>query len=167
MAPMEPLIALTVTFALLLLIGRKRWPWVTSLRIGLAVMFALTTWAHFGSLRDDLVRIVPPAIPNPELLVTLTGVAEGLGAIGLLIPRTAPWAAWGLTALLVAMFPANVYEAIHDISFGGHPATPLLPRTAMQIVFLAATIAAAVPDRVSALWGRRGGLSAGSATLGS
>jgi uncharacterized membrane protein len=73
--------------------------------------------------------------PAPELLVTITGVLELAGAVGLLLPRTAPWAAGGLSVLLVAMFPANVHAALEG--FG----TPLLPRTLMQVVFLAATLA--------------------------
>lgn len=83
--------------------------------------------------------MVPPALPQPGLLVTLTGALELLGAAGLLIRHTAGWAAGGLTALLVVMFPANVYAAVAGLAQG----TPLLPRTAMQVVFLAATVVVA------------------------
>ncbi len=86
---------------------------VTSLRWALSVMFLVTAAAHFGARRPDLVRTVPPSFPEAELLVTLTGVAELLGAAGLLVPRLAPWAAAGLALLLVAMFPANVHGARH------------------------------------------------------
>jgi uncharacterized membrane protein len=60
------------------------------------------------------------------------------GAVGLLLPRTAPWAAGGLTALLVGLFPANVYAALNGITTS--PADALVPRTLMQLVFLAATV---------------------------
>ena len=90
---MAPFIVLTITFVVLLLVGRGRWRWATSLRIALAAMFLLTAWAHFGSMREDLIRMVPPAFPRPALVVTLTGIAELAGAVGLLVPRTAPWAA--------------------------------------------------------------------------
>jgi uncharacterized membrane protein len=59
--------------------------------------------------------------------------------VGLLLPRTAPWAAGGLTALLVGLFPANVYAALNGITTS--PEDALVPRTLMQLVFLAATVA--------------------------
>jgi uncharacterized membrane protein len=142
----EPLIVLVVTTAALLAAGaggvsRLR-PWPVALRGGLAAMFVLTGVAHFVGKRAELVAMVPPALPAPELLVTVTGVLELAGAAGLLRARTAPWAAAGLSALLVAMFPANVHKALAG------PAVPLddqlVPRTALQVVFLAATLAVVV-----------------------
>jgi uncharacterized membrane protein len=60
---------------------------------------------------EPFVRIMPPGLPAPELLVYLSGAAEiGLG-LGLLPRRTRRLAAWGLVALLLAVFPANVYMA--------------------------------------------------------
>jgi uncharacterized membrane protein len=90
---------------------------------------------HFVWMREELIAMVPPELPAPGLLVTVTGVLELAGAAGLLLHRTAPWAAAGLAALLVAMFPANVHAALEGTG------TPLLPRTLMQVVFLAATLA--------------------------
>jgi uncharacterized membrane protein len=63
------------------------------------------------------------------LLVTVTGVLELAGAAGLLWRRTVPWAAGGLSALLVVMFPANVYAAVEGLTIGRAPATALVPRT--------------------------------------
>ena len=146
MAPLITLLAVT-----LLLRGagaagiRPLQSWHTSLRGGLAAMFALTGAAHFNDMRQGLIAMVPPALPYPELLVTLTGLLELLGAAGLLHRRTAPWAAGGLTLLLVAMFPANVYAALAGVMVNGAPATALLPRTMMQLVFIAATVAVALP----------------------
>jgi uncharacterized membrane protein len=145
---MAPLIVLTTVFGLGLILralGVKHFrDWGTPLRYALASMFLLTAWAHFGDLRADLVRMVPPIFPDPELLVTLTGIAEILGAIGLLVPRFVRPAAWGLTLLLLAIFPANVHAALNDVTLGGRPATELLPRAAMQVLFLAATVTLAV-----------------------
>jgi uncharacterized membrane protein YphA (DoxX/SURF4 family) len=63
--------------------------WLPALRVGLALMFLLTGLAHFGlGRRADLVAVVPPRLPRPELLVTLTGVPELAGATGLLLPAT-------------------------------------------------------------------------------
>src|SRR5258705_9059333 len=93
--------------------------WAIATRVGLAVMFVFTGIAHFTKTRDDLVRMVPPQFPQPGLLVTLTGIAELLGAAGLLLPSVARWAAWALAALLVAMFPANIYPALPGQSIAG------------------------------------------------
>jgi len=58
--------------------------WQNCLRVAVAAMFLLTASAHWGKRRGDLVRMVPPAFPRPDLLVTLTGLAEIVGAIGML-----------------------------------------------------------------------------------
>jgi uncharacterized membrane protein len=146
---MAPLITLLAVTLLLLAAGaagiRPLRSWHTSLRGGLAAMFTLTGTAHFNGMREDLIAMVPPALPYPELLVTLTGVLELLAAAGLLHRRTAPWAAGGLTLLLVAMFPANVHAALAELMVNGEPATALLPRTLMQLVFVTATVAVALP----------------------
>src|SRR5580692_461049 len=59
------------------------------LRAALGLMFFLTASAHWGKRRPDLIRMVPSVFPRPDLLVTVTGVLEVLGAIGLFIPSTA------------------------------------------------------------------------------
>ena len=146
MAPLITLLAVTLLLRTAGAAGiRPLRSWHTSLRGGLAAMFTLTGTAHFNGMRADLVAMVPPSLPYPELLVTVTGVLELLGAAGLLYRRTAPWAAGGLTLLLVAMFPANVYAALAGLTLNGAPATALLPRTLMQLVFIAATVAVMVP----------------------
>ena len=67
-------------------------------------------------------RIVPPPLP-PRAAVALSGVFEVLGGLGLLIPRTRRAAAWGLVALYVAVFPANIYMAVEGIQLDpAHPA---------------------------------------------
>jgi uncharacterized membrane protein len=146
MAPLITLLAVTLLLRAAGAAGvRPLRSWYTSLRGGLAAMFTLTGTAHFNETRGDLVAMVPPALPYPELLVTVTGLLELLAAAGLLYRRTAPWAAGGLTLLLVAMFPANVHAALAGLMVNGEPATALLPRTLMQLVFVAATAAVALP----------------------
>jgi uncharacterized membrane protein len=54
------------------------------------------------------VRIVPRWLPAPEMLVLVSGLCEIAGGLGLLLPVTRTAAGWGLVALLVAVFPANV-----------------------------------------------------------
>ena len=110
--------------------------WSAAARVGLAVMFCFTASAHFNSMRADLVRMVPPAIPNPELMVTFTGVCEVLGALGLLIPRTRRIAAVALILLLIAVLPANIHAARSALTLNDAPVTPLVPRVVLQLVFI-------------------------------
>jgi uncharacterized membrane protein len=114
--------------------------WITALRGALTVMFLLTASAHWGKRRPDLVRMVPPAFKNPGRWVTVTGVLEIMGAIGLLIARLAAPAALGLSLLLLALLPANIKAARERLTIAGRPVTPLLPRVLLQLVFLAATL---------------------------
>ena len=65
---------------------------------------------------DEFVRMVPAFLPAPVLLVYVSGVAEMLLAVGLQISRVRRFAAWGLVALYVAVFPANLNMAMHNIS---------------------------------------------------
>ena len=140
---MAPFMVLIVLFGFFFVLGRIWLPaqldWLTSLRFALAGMFLLTASAHWGKRRRDLIAMVPPAFPKPDLLVTLTGVLEIAGAVGLMLPRMAPYAALGLCVMLLAVFPANVHAARQHLSIGGRPVSSLLPRALLQLVFLVAT----------------------------
>jgi uncharacterized membrane protein len=86
--------------------------WPSAIAVGLAAMFVLTGVAHFvNPLRRDMIAVVPPRLPVPALLVTITGVLELMGAAGLLYPPTRVAAAVCLLVLMLVMFPANVYAA--------------------------------------------------------
>ena len=116
--------------------------WTICLRGGLAAMFLLTASAHWGRRRIDLIRMVPAVFPRPDLIVTITGLLEIVGAVGLLRPATAVAAAVSLAVLLMALFPANVHAARHNLTIGGKPATGLPLRAFLQVVFIAALVAA-------------------------
>lgn len=141
---MAPIITLVVVTALARLVGAFELArgcfatWSAALRPGVAAMFLLTGGAHFVGLRDDLIQMVPPIFGNAGFWVTLTGVAEFAGAIGILIPTTRRLAAVGLLLLLIAVFPANIYAARQQLPLGGDPPTPLIVRSIEQIIFLAA-----------------------------
>jgi uncharacterized membrane protein len=122
--------------------------WTICLRGALALMFLLTLSAHWGKRRPDLIRMVPAAFPRPDLIVTITGVLEILGALGLLFPATASAAAVCLAVLLIALFPANARAVRQRLTIAGEPATPLLLRTLLQIVFIAALIAAGFAESI-------------------
>jgi uncharacterized membrane protein len=103
---------------------------------GAAVMFLFTATSHFTPMRKDLIAMVPPGLPRPDLLVLLTGIAELAGAIGLLIPATRYWAAWGLMVLMAVMLPANISAAKRGVLLRGQPATRLWVRIPMQVLFI-------------------------------
>ena len=86
--------------------------WIAPARVGCALLFLGSGTLHFTRPRP-FVRIVPEALPNPELLVAISGVAELAGGAGLLIPQLRRPAAFGLVALLVGVFPANVNMALN------------------------------------------------------
>ncbi len=67
------------------------------------------------------VQIIPPFFPAALALVYLSGIAEIAVGVGLLLPRTRQHAAWATVALLVAVFPANVYMATHGVVIEGMP----------------------------------------------
>ncbi|MEP6664221.1 MAG: DoxX family protein [Verrucomicrobiota bacterium] len=73
----------------------------------LALFFIFAGIAHFVK-PESYLKIVPSYLPAPLLLVYVSGFFESLGGIGMLIPQTRRWAGWGLIALLVAVFPANI-----------------------------------------------------------
>jgi len=79
------------------------WPLVV-----LALVFTGAGALHFLKPAAYL-RIMPPYLPAPRLLVALSGAAEVAGGLGLLWPATRRLATWGLLALLIAVFPANVH----------------------------------------------------------
>lgn len=143
---MAPLIALLVGFVAACTAGLLGVDaldgWHPALRVGLALLFVVTGTAHFATQRRaDLIAMVPTALPRPDLLVTITGVLELAGAVGLLIPAAARWTAAGLALLMLAMFPANVSAARRGLTLGGRPVTPLGIRTVLQVVFIATALA--------------------------
>jgi len=141
---MAPLIVLIVAWGVFRLAGATgvldvAASWTGALRLALAVMFTFTASSHFASrTRADLVRMVPPGMPNPPALVTLTGVLEFLGAMGLLVPGLLQASAYALMALLVALFPANIYAARKGLHIAGRPATPLVIRLPLQLFWIGA-----------------------------
>jgi uncharacterized membrane protein len=88
----------------------------TVLRWLAAVAFIVGGANHFRA-SAFYRRIVPPPFPNPPLLVAVSGVFEILGGLGLLVNRLRRMAGWGLIALLVAVFPANIHMAMRPEKF--------------------------------------------------
>ncbi|MEO0558458.1 MAG: DoxX family protein [Bacteroidota bacterium] len=104
--------------------------------VGLAGMFMFAGVMHF--VRPAMFEaIVPPYLPNAKALVLISGVAEILGGIGLLIPATRIWAGIGLILLLIAVFPAHIYMVRQPEVFPQVPVWALWARLPMQGVLIA------------------------------
>lgn len=85
---------------------------------------------------DLFLRAMPPYVPMPLEMVLSSGVFEILGGVGLQIPLVRKLAAYGLIALLVAVFPANIHMALHPEAFPQIPAAVLWVRLLFQPVFI-------------------------------
>jgi uncharacterized membrane protein len=72
---------------------------------------------YFGA---GFLHIVRPA-PYLKIMVSLSGAAEIAGGMGLTIPRLRRAAAWGVVALLIAVFPTNIYMAMSHIQINVRP----------------------------------------------
>ncbi len=101
----------------------------------LAVGFILAGINHFINA-DFYLKMMPPVLPAHLFLVYLSGVCEiGLGIL-LLIPKFSRLAAWGLIALLVAVFPANIYMAMNTRLFPEFSPAALYLRLPLQIALI-------------------------------
>jgi uncharacterized membrane protein len=108
------------------------------LKFLMAAFYIYAGYSHFKNPRF-FYKITPPFLKKwKEPINVIVGVAEILGGIGLLIPATQSMAAWGIIALLIAVFPANIY---HLTSKGAGMKIPLwglwlrLPLQAVLIVW--------------------------------
>ena len=93
--------------------------------VGAAIFYVVAGTFHF--IKPEIyLRIVPPYIPWHLAMVRASGALEILGGLGLLVPRTRQAAAWGLIALLVAVFPANIYMVTNPIDAGALSIAPII-----------------------------------------
>lgn len=109
-------------------------------RVALALVFLFTGIGHFIKTAE-MVAMLPPWVPQRELLVYVTGGLEIAAALALLVPATSRFTGLFLCAFLVAVFPANVYAAFQRIDFGGHGSGPayLAVRLPLQLLLIAWT----------------------------
>jgi uncharacterized membrane protein len=100
------------------------------------VLFIAAGAVHF--IRPAMYeQIVPPQLGHAGVLVAISGIAEIAGGLGLMIPRTRRAAGLGLIALLVAVWPANIYMAIEADRFAAAaPAWVLWARVPLQVVMI-------------------------------
>ena len=100
----------------------------------MGVLFVVAGLNHF---RDPAIylELMPSYLPWPVALINISGVAEILGGIGVLVPATRRAAGCGLILLLIAVFPANINAVLHG--FHGLPAWVLWARLPFQALFIA------------------------------
>lgn len=106
-----------------------------ALRLGTGLAFMAVGTMHFV-IEKFFIAIVPKSLPNPKLLVQISGVAEIAGGLGLLIPATRRLAGKGLLALLVSVFPANINMAVNSERFKNFPAWSLWARLPLQFLMM-------------------------------
>ncbi|MGB7325344.1 MAG: DoxX family membrane protein [Rubripirellula sp.] len=117
-------------------------------RFVISLLFIAAGVNHFVS-PDVYVKIVPAYLPWPLALVYVSGFFEVTGGIGVAVSKLRRAAGWGLIALLVAVFPANVDMVIHADRFPDIPFWALVARLPLQCVLIAWIWCAAVTRPVS------------------
>jgi uncharacterized membrane protein len=101
----------------------------------LATFFVLAGINHFRDT-DFYMRIMPPYLPWQLFLVYLSGVFEIALGVLVITTRYRRVAAWGLIALLIGVFPANLHMAFNPELYPEFSRTALWLRLPLQAVFV-------------------------------
>ena len=101
----------------------------------MALLYLLAGMNHFRVPRI-YIKMIPSSLPSPKLLNALSGIAEITLGILLCIPTISSYAAWGIIALLIAIFPANVYMLTNEKAAMGLPKWLRLIRLPLQLVLI-------------------------------
>lgn len=101
----------------------------------ISLFFTIGGIAHFVFI-DEFISIIPSYLAYPKTLVIISGIFELLGAIGLLFPQTRMLSGYGLIALIMAVFPANINMALHPQQYPNIPELVLWIRLPLQFIFI-------------------------------
>ena len=101
----------------------------------LGIALVLQGINHFV-LDAEMARWIPSWLPAPLLMVHLSGIAEILLGLALFVPRLRRLTGWGIVALLIAVFPANVEMALHPELLPQVPELLFWLRLPLQLLFL-------------------------------
>ncbi|WP_286970331.1 DoxX family protein [Flavobacterium sp. UBA4854] len=107
-------------------------PWNLYLMASLYILAGINHFRKPGMY----IKIIPPAFKNPKLINILSGAAEIILGIFLILPFTTNFAAWGIIMLLIAVFPANLYMLQNKKAGFGLPTWILFVRLPLQIVLI-------------------------------
>jgi uncharacterized membrane protein len=102
----------------------------------ISLLFIAAGINHFVS-PGVYLKIMPEYLPWPLPLVYLSGFVEVVGGVGVAVPRLRRAAGWGLIALLIAVFPANIHMAVHAGQFPNIPNWALIVRLPLQGLLIA------------------------------
>jgi uncharacterized membrane protein len=108
--------------------------WRKLVLLGLAGFFINVGVDHFIN-PEFYLAIMPPSFPLHAEAVYISGFFEILGGVCLLVPRLRKIAGWGLVALLICVYPANIYMALTPEAFPEIPLSLLYFRLALQFLF--------------------------------
>ncbi|MCR4030377.1 MULTISPECIES: DoxX family protein [Flavobacterium] len=101
----------------------------------MALLYILAGINHFRK-PGMYIKIIPPVFKNPKLINILSGAAEIILGVLLTLPFTKSFAAWGIIALLIAIFPANLYMFQNKKAGFGLPRWILFVRLPLQFVLI-------------------------------
>lgn len=113
----------------------------------IALFFMTGGVAHFVSA-DFFMKAMPDYLGYHKELVIISGVFEILGAIGILIPQTRLLAGYGLLALIIAVYPANINMALHPENYPDIPVLLLYLRLPLQLLMFWFVWWAIAPERL-------------------
>jgi len=102
----------------------------------LSLFFVLAGANHFLN-PGPYLRMMPSYLPWHQGLIIVSGIAEIVGGLAILVPKLRPLAGWSLIVLLVAVFPANVQVALHGWEGAQIPQWTLWARLPLQGVLIA------------------------------
>lgn len=108
----------------------------TILKWLLAIGFILAGINHFFN-SDFYLKMMPPVLPAHLFLIRLSGVFEIALGVLMLVRKFTRLAAWCLIALLIAVFPANIYMAMNPQLFPEFSLLALYLRLPVQFVLIA------------------------------
>ncbi len=140
---MKPLIVLLTVFAVSLLVTKifhNTFELALSGRIAMSAMLVFTAIGHFAFTKG-MSLMIPEFIPFKTETVYITGIAEIIFAVGLLLPDYRVLTAWLLIVFLILVLPANIYASIKQVdyqkaTFDGSGLTYLWFRIPLQIFFI-------------------------------
>jgi uncharacterized membrane protein len=139
-----PMLLLVLTILAFFALGRGNYAdfgitqWILRVLVALPLVVS-GILIHFLRVASA-ANTIPPVFPARSFLVVLTGVLEIAGAIGLFVPSARRSAALWISIMMVAVFPANIYDAGKIVDGLQFPGVPV--RLAMQVVYIALVLLA-------------------------
>lgn len=140
---MKPLIVLIISFIitdLFFWIRNREFQHALAARIAMMLMLCFTAMGHFMFI-DGMAAMLPDFVPMKMEVIIVTGVLEILLGLGLLIRSIYRKVGWGLILFLIAILPANIYAAFHEVNYqtgelDGPGVEYLWIRIPMQVLFI-------------------------------